>query len=199
MRGARAGGERDDRRADPRPLGRAEHGLGDASAGAGDAVDAGDRGKRQRDLTFPGGDPVVVTVGDFIDYGDGFYGVLVTGIPNVQQGAVKIYDVGDPSTTLDLQPVNTTDDPCAAVHLDCVADGVGSLTITYCLKTPITGAAIEGATVEVYTDADRLDRVAVAVTDADGNATFMVDPGTYYLFRYKVGVDFTNPHVRTFA
>lgn len=144
------------------------------------------------------GDEVVVDVGDFVDLGDGYYIVLVEDIPNLHQGAVRIYDNNDAPTTLDVQAINATDDPCCAENSPCVL-GTGSLSVDYCLKSPVTGAPLEGVTVEVYTDAERVDRVAVGVTDEDGNVSFMLDPGTYYLFRYKVGVTFTDPHVRTVA
>lgn len=144
------------------------------------------------------GDSAVVDVGDFVDLDDGFYTVLIDDIPAVHQGSVRIYDNTAPAVTLDVQPINATDDPCHAVNSVC-GSGVGSLAVTYCVKNAVTGDGIEGVTVEVYSDAARLTRVAVGTTDADGNVALSLDPGTYYIFRYKVGVTFTDPHVYAVA
>lgn len=77
-----------------------------------------------------------------------------------------------------------------------------------CCSTPITphchqecvtntaGVPLAGVTVEMYTDPGRVNRVAVATTDANGIALLChTVGGTFYVFKTLVGYTFTNPTV----
>lgn len=77
--------------------------------------------------------------------------------------------------------------------------GTGLLEVTYALTLSDNGLPISNARVWVSTDSSHSNIVASSVTDAFGVATFNLDPGTYYLWRYKSGVNFTNPLQGTFS
>lgn len=56
------------------------------------------------------------------------------------------------------------------------------------------GQPVDGAEVWVTTDSDGQYVVAGTLyTDAFGKATFMLDPGSYYLWVQKAGINFPNP------
>ena len=71
--------------------------------------------------------------------------------------------------------------------------GSGSTPWPYRLTDAATGQPIAGAAVRVSTDAAGTMTVASGTTDANGYATFNLDPGTYYIWRSKTGYTFTDP------
>jgi hypothetical protein len=73
--------------------------------------------------------------------------------------------------------------------------GMGSETWTYTLTESESSEAIVDAFVEVSSDAGGATIVDRGITNASGTVTFHLDPGTYYLWRYKYGYTFTNPDV----
>ena len=76
-----------------------------------------------------------------------------------------------------------------------IAAGTGSGAVSF----PVTindegGDPIDGVEVWISTDSAGASVVAGTLsTDALGLATFMLDAGTYYLWRQKSGYNFTNP------
>lgn len=71
--------------------------------------------------------------------------------------------------------------------------GSGANSWTYTLTDADTGLPIGSATVWVTTDADGANIIASGTTDAYGEVTFALDSGNIYVWRYKVGYNFTNP------
>jgi len=70
--------------------------------------------------------------------------------------------------------------------------GTGSVSTTINVK--VGGVAVDGAEVRITSDADGNTAVAgPKYTDASGNATFLLDPGTYYAWVQSAGYDFSNP------
>ena len=72
--------------------------------------------------------------------------------------------------------------------------GVGSGASATTIICQVSGLPIDGVEVWITTDAAGLNVVAgTLVSDALGEADFMLDPGTYYAWRQKSGYNFTNP------
>lgn len=67
--------------------------------------------------------------------------------------------------------------------------GAVSTTVT----VTVSGLARDGVEVWVTTDAAGSNLVASGVTDALGEVDFMLDVGTYYVWKQLSGVNFTNP------
>jgi hypothetical protein len=82
---------------------------------------------------------------------------------------------------------------------DCAAVGAGAITFTYTLTSSVDSAPIGSATVWVTSDEAGLYVVASGTTDANGEVVFYLDAGTYYVWRYKVGWNFTNPDTEAVA
>ena len=78
-------------------------------------------------------------------------------------------------------------------------DGVGGATGSGAISFPVTvndedSNPIDGVEVWISTDSAGASVVAGTLsTDALGVVTFMLDAGTYYLWRQKSGYNFTNP------
>lgn len=77
--------------------------------------------------------------------------------------------------------------------------GTGTLACTYTLTLSDNGMPISGARVIVSTDGSHANIVASGITDQYGIVSFNLDAGTVYLWRYKSGVNFSNPIVATFS
>ncbi len=77
--------------------------------------------------------------------------------------------------------------------------GTGTLEVTYNLTLTDNSLPIANARVWVSTDSAHAHVVASDTTDAFGVVNFNLDPGTYYFWRYKSGVNFTNPLQGTFS
>lgn len=89
-------------------------------------------------------------------------------------------------------PIYTTIEAELLSKLDLMR-GPGSSSWEIAVKTT-TGVAIPLCACWVSTDSSG-DTVITDVqyTDSNGIVQFLLDPGTYYLFRQKVGFTFTNP------
>ena len=73
-------------------------------------------------------------------------------------------------------------------------DAIGSGSTSHEVTVNVAGSPEAGVDVWVSTDSAGTNVVAgTLVTDAFGKATFMLDPGTYYLWAQKAGSNFTNP------
>ena len=77
--------------------------------------------------------------------------------------------------------------------------GTGTLACTYTLTLSDNGMPISGARVIVSTDGSHANIVASGITDQYGIVSFNLDAGPVYLWRYKSGVNFSNPIVATFS
>ena len=77
--------------------------------------------------------------------------------------------------------------------------GIGALACTYTLTLSDTGNPLASVRVLVSTDSSRNNIIASDITDQFGVVQFNLDPGTVYLWRYKPGVNFTNPISATFS
>jgi len=77
--------------------------------------------------------------------------------------------------------------------------GTGTLACTYTLTLSDNGMPISGARVIVSTDGNHSNIVASGITNQYGIVPFNLDAGTVYLWRYKSGVNFSNPIVATFS
>lgn len=72
--------------------------------------------------------------------------------------------------------------------------GKGSITYTVVVTRPDTTTPIEGCATWVSSDSSGANIIAGTVyTDTLGKATYMLDAGTYYLWRQIAGWNFTNP------
>lgn len=78
------------------------------------------------------------------------------------------------------------------------AAGSGSTSET--LTITVSGQPADGVAVWVSTDIGGSNVVAGTLwTDAFGEVTFLLDPGSYYAWKQKAGVNFTNPEAFTVA
>ncbi len=71
--------------------------------------------------------------------------------------------------------------------------GGGSGAISTTVTITVNGLPRDGVEVWYTTDAGGLNVVASGVTDAMGQVTFLLDAGTYYVWKQLSGVNFTNP------
>lgn len=71
--------------------------------------------------------------------------------------------------------------------------GGGSGAISTTVTITVSGLPRDGVEVWATTDAGGLNVVASGVTDAMGQVTFLLDAGTYYVWKQLSGVNFTNP------
>jgi len=76
--------------------------------------------------------------------------------------------------------------------------GTGAITFTYTL-TDQDSAGINAAQIWVTSDAAGDTKLAQGLTDSNGQITFQLDAGTVYVWRQKVGYNFTNPDTETVA
>jgi hypothetical protein len=72
--------------------------------------------------------------------------------------------------------------------------GGGGATATTIICNTTAGAPIDGVEVWITTDLAGSNVVAgVQSSDTDGETEWTLDPGSYYAWRQKSGVNFTNP------
>jgi hypothetical protein len=71
--------------------------------------------------------------------------------------------------------------------------GVGAITWVYSVTDAQTGYPLADCDVWATTDADGNNVVASSKTDNQGEVTFYLDAGTYYIWRQKAGYNFVNP------
>jgi hypothetical protein len=80
------------------------------------------------------------------------------------------------------------------MRVELAEDIAGAGAIEHEVTVNEGGNPSDGAEVWVTTDIGGANVVAGTLsTDASGNATFMLDAGSYYLWAQKSGVNFTNP------
>ena len=71
--------------------------------------------------------------------------------------------------------------------------GTGSVEFVYTVTNSLNSQPIPDVIVTATSDEEGQVVIARARTDSSGEATFHLDPGTYYIFRSKTGWNFTNP------
>jgi hypothetical protein len=75
-----------------------------------------------------------------------------------------------------------------------VGAGAGAGAVAFAVTVNVGGNPADGVEVWVTTDSAGTNVIAgTLVTDAFGHVTFMLDVGTYYLWKQKSEVNFTNP------
>lgn len=84
---------------------------------------------------------------------------------------------------------------CTSLPGEPTTSGSGSVSTT--ITITVLGNPQDGVDVWVTTDANGDDIVASGITDAFGEVTFLLDPGTYYAWKQLSGYDFTNPETLT--
>lgn len=80
-----------------------------------------------------------------------------------------------------------------------VASSPGGTSKVYTLTDSVSGLPIADVHVWVSTDTAGANVVASGYTDVSGQVTFMLDAGTYYLWRQKAGYNFVNPDTEVVA
>lgn len=71
--------------------------------------------------------------------------------------------------------------------------GSGAGSIEWDVTIEVSGLPRDGVEVWCTTDSGGLNVVSSGITDALGKVTFMLDAGTYYVWKQMSGVNFTNP------
>jgi len=94
------------------------------------------------------------------------------------------------------QTFNQSSDSLEAIR-DTQEYGAGGLVCTWTQNTS-AGLPMDNCAVWITTDVGGANIVAgYKITDSDGQVTFMLDAGTYYIWRQKGGYDFSNPQAWT--
>ena len=108
-------------------------------------------------------------------------------------------EIDSNSTRLDAA-VSTRATPAQVVSaVAAVAGGGGSVSYTQNV-TDNASNPLDGVSVTVRTGTSvALTPSASGTTNAFGNVTFMLDPGTYYIWCQRAGTNFTNPTAITVA
>lgn len=75
----------------------------------------------------------------------------------------------------------------------------GAVTFTYTLTSTADASPVADCAVWATTDEAGTNVVASGTTDASGEVVFYLDAATYYIWRQKVGWDFTNPDTEVIA
>jgi len=109
-------------------------------------------------------------------------------VSSADTGATQIARVGADGDTLE-----TLSDQVDAITVQ----GSGAISYTVTIQDGDSNA-LDGAEVWVTSDEGGSNIVAgTLTTDANGQATFMLDAGTYYLWQQLSGYNFTNPATLT--
>jgi hypothetical protein len=136
----------------------------------------------------------------FSDLGSGYYNWRGAAIPSLHRGGVKFYRLSDPTTILAVWAINAQEGELidAAVSSRIPA-GIGGYAKVVPTLQSDTVTPIAGVDVWVTTDAAGVFiSEGPIISDAFGNVTFHLDPGTYYLWRQLSGWNFSGqPEVLT--
>lgn len=139
----------------------------------------------------------------FVEAGSNGDYLWTATIPDGHRGGVLVYEDGAPGVVLAVGAINPEDAEYVASILQdtgttlpgLIAAGTGSGAVSF----PVTindeaSNPIDGVEVWVSTDSAGTNVVAGTLsTDASGIVTFMLDAGSYYVWRQKSGYNFTNP------
>lgn len=134
-----------------------------------------------------------ITTG-FTEIANGHYLLNLTTIPDDHRGGIKFYESGAAGTILAFASINPEEGEYGVDPL-----GSGSITFTYTLTSTVDSSPIADAAVWVTTDEAGTAIVASGITNASGEVVFYLDADTYYIWRQKVGWNFTNPDTEVVA
>jgi hypothetical protein len=153
----------------------------------------------------------IVTAGNATAVGDGLYSyTLASGSVNAeglyaavfktatdtvdQQHIPSLWIVGKGGIeNLDAAVSSRATPAQVTTIVGAIAGGGGSVEYTQNV-TDDDDNPLDGVSVTVRTGpSSSLTPVATGLTDAFGNVTFMLDPGTYYVWCQRAGTNFTNP------
>lgn len=135
-------------------------------------------------LNPDGTEHTVRTTVDIYEIAGGGYGKNIT-FPDNWKGILK-WDSGEGS------PIYAYEDYNYLTMTESIL-GPGVLTCVWTQKDE-EGTPMLGVSVWITTDVAGTDVIAgVLITNASGNATFMLDADIYYVWRQKSGYTFTNP------
>jgi len=108
----------------------------------------------------------------------------------------------DPPTKAELDTAVTTIRGADSDTLKTLSDqidgisseaGAGAITYTHTITSSVDSSPISQVDVWVTSDAAGNTVIASGETDGDGEVTFYLDEGTYYLWSQRPGYNFTNP------
>lgn len=107
--------------------------------------------------------------------------------------------VGAPFVTVNLHFTGVFDPPPVLILLRNPVNNVGAGSVSYTVTVQRADLTpIAGAQVWISTDANNSNIIAGSLTtNGSGQATFMLDPGSYYLFCTDEGFNGTNPTLIT--
>ena len=110
-------------------------------------------------------------------------------------------DAPDTTSIYAVIPYGTTCTSCVGTTaLTQIADAVAGLGALSCTWTQKDDGNNPMDNVQVWITTDEAGSNVIAgilLTDASGEATFMLDAGTYYVWRERAGYNFTNPQTWT--
>ena len=139
------------------------------------------------------GSPTLIIVsGTVTEVGGGLYKHLLTNFDFLTYDALVIFKV--PTGTMSKFQVPALRWDGAEAHgTGSFGVGSGSGAVSTVVTINVSGLPRDGVEVWVTTDSAGNNIIASGVTDALGQVTFMLDAGSYYVFKQLAGVNFTNP------
>ena len=160
------------------------------------------------DWTFKNGGHIQIDKG-LTDRGDGRYSYVwdSSKAVTIPTSVIVEYTIDDATYAgIDNDLITFTNSATilnnlAKTPLASVGDGPGSCKFIYALTYSSSSKPIEAAIVYITSDAGGSNIIAgPKVTDTNGKVTFYLNAGTtYYFWRSKGGVTFSNPDIESFS
>lgn len=145
----------------------------------------------------------IYTAAQTLDTTDGVADDVKATVNHTDYGNAKLVRSTTPANTLDVAAtgnagidwanISGKTTTVALTGTTISATGSGSVSWVYTLTSSVDATPIADATIEAYTDLGMSTLVDADTTDAFGQVTLDLDPGTYYIKRIKSGWTFTNP------
>lgn len=117
----------------------------------------------------------------------GLYIYVHTGV----SGLALIGKFHTTDATIDQQDLFTTPDSDAVS-----GSGTGTGSVSVPIQITNGSVGLDGAKVWATTDVEGTNVVVLGFTNAFGNITFLLDPGTYYIWKELSGYTFPNPSTK---
>lgn len=130
------------------------------------------------------------------------YVILPTHVHELADIASSVWASAARTLTSGVPTVSDIDAQLSASHGAGAwggAAGSGSVTYVYNVTDSLTLGPLPEVEVTVYSDSGLTTLIASGETNAFGNVTFFLDPGTYYFVSRKAGYSFTNPDTEVVA
>ena len=123
----------------------------------------------------------------------GSYSATIGSLGSPGPVNVRIHDTGAANITIQTYQVAIEGD--AEVYTSSLTSA-GAEIFTY---TALVNGTIPLSNTEVWVTVDSAGTnvIASGLTNVAGQVTFLLDPGTYYLWQQKPGYDFSNPQTIT--